>query len=428
MDRKRAWTWILWVGAAVAILATPLFVMYNGAGATLEWHARDVRAKIAAIRERGSRPPILDDPLPGDAGEPFRSIQGSLGTLSRGGLRELGFLTHVGPGHDDKNRVREMVAKHAGAIDALRRYLRMSFRPPEQVYLMPPCGESFKDEPEQDILEALLGLSNGLYWIGRRRDALEGFLSCMAMSQEVLADSRQMREAYLGYEEQTASILKVIFEHCDSSAEELEFCAKGLDRLEARRLSLRDFLFVRDVVERSTVLQMVAGGPNPLESYPHGYQRTYFPRTWKTLYSERIAQARTLNEIADFYQELSSIDRLPPHQRGDAIEDAGGSWMGRAGWTRLSAREKGEIGIGHYQAAVDLQRLLVRVATALSWYRAATGADPKSLADLVPRYLSAVPISPVTGEPLGYADGTVTATDSDRGGLGGGAKWRIKRP
>jgi hypothetical protein len=46
--------------------------------------------------------------------------------------------------------------------------------------------------------------------------------------------------------------------------------------------------------------------------------------------------------------------------------------------------------------------VLVDCAAALERYRLATGQAPASLADLVPTFLPAVPVDPLTDAPLGY--------------------------
>jgi hypothetical protein len=144
------------------------------------------------------------------------------------------------------------------------------------------------------------------------------------------------------------------------------------------------------------------------------------------LYSGRLAQVRTLNSVRDFYLPLATVEQLPSWQRGDVIENAGRSWTFKAAVTCTKPYKI--LGVGHYQSVVDLGRLMIRVATALGRYRTATGAHPKSLSDLVPRYLVEVPVSPVTGEPLLFADGTLTAKEPQGWNLeGSGMEWKIRQ-
>jgi hypothetical protein len=64
------------------------------------------------------------------------------------------------------------------------------------------------------------------------------------------------------------------------------------------------------------------------------------------------------------------------------------------------------------------ERMLLRVALALAWFEVETGDIAATLKDLVPRYLSSVPLSPVSGEPLGYSEGTLRLR---------GFEWRGRR-
>jgi hypothetical protein len=66
---------------------------------------------------------------------------------------------------------------------------------------------------------------------------------------------------------------------------------------------------------------------------------------------------------------------------------------------------------GTFAGALESARLLAgnvaqgrtaRIAVAVEEFRAGTGHPPASLAELVPRYLGAVPIDPFNGEPLKY--------------------------
>ncbi len=70
---------------------------------------------------------------------------------------------------------------------------------------------------------------------------------------------------------------------------------------------------------------------------------------------------------------------------------------------------------------------LMRVAVALAWWKLDHGTDaagyPEALEDIVPRYLSAVPIDPFSGKPLIYerrGDGYLVASVGSNGVYDGG--------
>lgn len=430
MARKRVWPWLAGVFCAgLAFLAAACVVAVWLPAVAVERHAAEVRAKVVALRERGSRPPILDDPLPGDAWDLYQALMSSLSTLPEEERSDLDSLHFYGPREESPDRLRKVLANRAPEIELLRRSLRMGARLLESRDSKQPTSKYFPEgEPGYGAIEAYLTLANGLCWDGRRRESLECFLACMAMSQDVLAAGYEMNEDYRSSEDRIAERLKGIFKVCDFKSEDLELFALGLDRLESRRPTLTDFLAVQEVRERRSVLAAIAGRPNRFDGFNfNSRQGSLFPRSWQTLYTERLAQVRTLNAVRDFYLPLATVDQLPSSKRGDVIEEAGRSWTFTAAVTCRKSHKI--LGLGHYQSVVDLQRLMIRVATALARHRTATGALPKSLADLVPRYLSAVPVSPVTGELLLYADGTLTAKEPEGWNLeGGGAEWALKRP
>jgi hypothetical protein len=430
MAKKRVWPWFVGVGVAgVAFVAAAYLIAVWLPAAAIQRHTDEVRAKIAAICERGSRPPVLDDPLPGDAWDLYQTLMSSLSTLPEEERSDLDALHFYGPKEESPERLRKVLSNRAPEIELLRRSLRMGARLLESRNSKQPDSKYFPDgDPGYAAIEAWMTLANGLCWDGRRRESLECFLACLAMSQDVLAAGYEMNDDYRSSEERIAELLKAVFSACDFKSEDLELFAHGLDRLEARRPTLTDFLAVQEARERRSVLAAIAGRPNRYDGFNFNRgQDSLFPRSWKTLYTERLAQVRTLNAVRDFYLPLATVDQLPSWQRGDLIENTGRSWTFKAAVT--CAKSYKILGIGHYQSAVDLQRLMIRVATALTRYRAATGALPKSLSELVPRYLSAVPVSPVTGESLFYADGVLTAKEPAGWNLSeGGAEWALKRP
>jgi hypothetical protein len=430
MARKRVWPWLVGLFCAgLAFLAAAYLVVVWIPAAAIQRHTDEVRAKVAAICVRGSRPPVLDGPLPGDAWDVYQSLMSSLSRLPEEERSDLDSLHFYGPKATSPDRLRKVLANRAPEIGLLRRSLRMGARLRESRDSKQPASKYFPEEvPGYEAIEAYLILANGLCWDGQRRESLECFLACMAMSQDILAAGYEMNEDFRRSEDRISELLKAIFGACDFKPEDLELFALGLDRLDAHRSTVTDFLAVQEFRERRSVLYAIAGRPNRFDGFNfNSRQGSLFPRSWQTLYLQRLAQVRTLNAVRDFYAPLSTIDQIPSWQRGDLIENTGRSWTFKAAVTCPKSYKI--LGVGHYQSAVDLQRLMIRVATALARYRTATGALPKSLSDLVPRYLAAVPVSPVTGEPLLYADGVLIAREPAGWNLSeGGAEWALKRP
>src|SRR6185503_6602809 len=109
-------------------------------------------------------------------------------------------------------------------------------------------------------------------------------------------------------------------------------------------------------------------------------------------------------DLDDEFRNLQAISRLPFRERATALDRflEIGPESGQLRTTRRKLPlERWDL---NNDAGSRRQRDLIRVATAIAWFEAETGAPPATLADLVPRYLPALTPDPTTGKPFDYRE------------------------
>jgi hypothetical protein len=195
---------------------------------------------------------------------------------------------------------------------------------------------------------------------------------------------------------------RYLLERSTLSPEVLTSCVELLDRLEAARPSLKDEIELEHLLRCREVLEIYRTGQDPrrrLETLAPGF-RSFYMRAML------------------FGQVLGRLDGL----RSDALfrvdhplEEV---------WAWLSAPSEPSFPLAGIYDAMDrsvfqfevlssLRRRLLRTALAVARYQAATGALPDRLDQLVPAYLPEIPVCPLTGAPLSYSSGTVSAPVAD---------------
>jgi hypothetical protein len=194
--------------------------------------------------------------------------------------------------------------------------------------------------------------------------------------------------------------------------EELDLCINILDRLETARPSLRDELDVEYLLRCKTVLEIRSTSNDP----DHVFQ-TLVPGL-RSLYSRSLLFAQVMNQLEELRVseiELSSGPSTELWRRLSQPLEASPALNGFFPWM-----DKGILG---FEVQSSLRRRLLRTALAVARYGAATGEFPSRLEDLVPCYLPSVPVCPMTGNPLSYTAGVVSADVEDQL-----AQWTLRRP
>lgn len=186
--------------------------------------------------------------------------------------------------------------------------------------------------------------------------------------------------------------------------EELAEAADLLDRLEASRPDLAQTLRREHLLERLVVVRALR------EKDTVGYLGR---PGWKSLFTWRRHAVLALEDLERAYSEISELARMPLARRVPAL-NAWSPNQDKPVWERPLFDHAPEF--LRVDARLAPGRILRRAAVAVAWYRAERGALPERLADLVPRYIAAEPKCPLTGEPLKYERGAITA---------GNETWRV---
>jgi len=112
-----------------------------------------------------------------------------------------------------------------------------------------------------------------------------------------------------------------------------------------------------------------------------------------------LAQCHAL--LLNYFTRFLEIDRLPPAQRDAESLKLEGQLSQAPGLVKFLVKQHSEgiVGIRRWKAIA----LCSEVGCAMERFRLAKGSWPETLQDLVPTYLSAVPLDPIDGEPLRMA-------------------------
>lgn len=184
--------------------------------------------------------------------------------------------------------------------------------------------------------------------------------------------------------------------------QELERLAMRLDQVIAARTSFSQTLDAQLLLERAEVLRVLQ-----LRADPGGFIRR--PPGWKEFFSWRIHVVKCLKELDDRHRFLRDEEGEPLRQ-----------WY----WgINLKVPELEETRSRFEEAAEAIQteiRMLAflrfsRVALGLALFRAEHGAFPKTLAELVPAVLPAIPVHPFDDSPMVYENGVLKIKPSEFG-------------
>ena len=141
---------------------------------------------------------------------------------------------------------------------------------------------------------------------------------------------------------------------------------------------------------------------------------------WRSLYSRAVLFSRLLNRLEDQRDWCLAVESLPLPERWPRLLAEGWPPAPRD----FLAFVHVERGILRMEARSAQRRQQLRTALAVARYGASTGRLPERLEELVPKYLSSVPRSPLTDAPLSYDAGTVAAEVEDTNLQ----KWTVKAP
>jgi len=422
VNRRKVWRWILGVTTGLLLVLGGVFWnLHRQATLAFERHDRLVKEAIASIRARPvGRPCLFEPPLEGNGWDDYVKALAAAKAIPESEADDLPRMSADDVGVDP-DRVREILDKHAVILELLRRSGRHAGFAP---------GYRYEDALRMDMsaltsaVRTVRFLSGwALHSHGQIEDgpALEAVVLALAVGHDAGRAGPVLNLLYHhACEAVGTEVARDILEGHALDAADLRRFADRLDRLWAARPTIGDGFRIEDAIHRRALVDAGLGGPDLdfRSKFPLEWE-TY--RTWRYLYSRRLAYAGALGELEQRFRELSSLESLAPELRPPAADRI-----------RLEARSSKNPVVNRmipdltsiylHESLAMMNWTLMRVATAIAWYESEKGVPPEKLDELVPRYLPNVPSCPLTGKPLGYEHGRVWSVGLngvDDGGLPG---------
>ena len=437
MRARRAWLWALGMIAVIAGFGVYVWVDAQGrATAVFREHEKDLAAKIAALRGRkGSHPPIFGGVIPGNGWCAFvRALEGfrAIPETDAEQVPELNGSVEE-KDYSPPTTLDPIFARHAAPFDELRLALRHSEVDPAYVY---EEGQSLPLEHIPHAIRAakfLTGVASNHHRAGRDSETVDPLLMGLGMAQDVGRDGPILSALFqIVCEANAIEAWRETLRSHGLSTGDLARAAEGMDALRIRRPEFGESCRIEGIMARRTLVIM---GLTGLDSAHFELAGFWAGRSWRYLFSRRLAYAGAFPDYERFYRELEGIPKLPVHEREGASLKAQVGGPNPLTRVVLPAVAKGY----RRDAIAQMNWTLMRAATAVAWFEAEKGAMPASLADLVPRFMPSVPVCPLTSKPLGYAPGKVWSygvDGVDNGGTsnprgdeesGGDVVWTVKR-
>lgn len=442
MTRKRraVYAFLGTIAGVALILGLIVWDAHRRAERICREHDADVTAIIAGIRARArpSRPILLGAPLPGDGTSAFLKVLQEIYDIPQ---VESGLVPEIAgdfmpDDEPDEDLISFFYEAHRSRIEDLRTALRHeTLRLPYDYedglgMEMPQVTNSLR------TARFLTGLATHRYRLGEDGRVLDPLLMVLLVGEEIDRDGALISPIVRRVlEEMVEEAWRDVLAGHDLGAGDLERAARSFDALAKVRAELGDSIVVEDAIARRGLLNHILGR-RPQLSDPREDFWEY--RSWRTLYSRKIALVGALPQLKNYYAELLRIRSVPPDQwaaLAKGVEERAlihaNLLMRRIlpGIAKIIQRETG----------ARMRWTLMRVATAIAWYEVEKGGFPVTLADLVPRYLPSVSTCPLSGKPLGYTAGKVWSfgvDGVDDGGTpnpkgdeepGGDVVWFVKR-
>jgi hypothetical protein len=373
------------------------------ATAVFERHDRLVQDLISEIRGRpASRPRLFDPPLESDGWPHFEKALLAVEAMPQSDSDELPAMNGDIEFRADPEKVDEILQRYASVLEELRVSGRSSRFVPQHRY---------EDAWSMDTACVSRSLRVARFLSDRATRAHQKIEDGAALESLLLGLSVGHDAARHG------PIVSFLFQViCEGIAEwdlrellaghslepsELESFAGKLDLLWSRRPSLDQALQVEDALIRRGLVDL------GLERRSRGKDFGAMEcRSWRYLYSQRLAYAGALGEAQRLMERLQALSELPGPQRPAAADKLNSEAATSEnpfiklllpGLSRLQLRD----------LVAQMSWTLMRVSVAIAWYESEHGRVPEKLQDLMPRYLPRVPGCPLTGKPLGYENGRV---------------------
>ena len=452
MAKRKAWKWVLGLFAGMGLILGGIVLdAHRRAGAILDRERAAVKAQVAAWLARDhTRPPGLAEPIDGNAWDDYGPALAQLAAMPSeltGLLPRLADSSDHGPEdfNPDDHAIQNVILEYRPALEQLRRGARRrTVHPPAQTL------SSQDDLQFGDALLACKFLADIVaheHRMGRDDEALAASVLPLALAQDY-GRSGTLMESMLQFvgEDVVLEELKIAFEEGVLGPAALAAFAAELNRLDASRPDFVDCWKGTELVEKLAVIDADWDGLFPfISGVGSPPTRPHVWPSWRALFSERITRAQAAVLCSDHFGSVETLRPLPPWKRIEAAEkiDQGIRPDGiqrSTGNLLLDARLPSFTHPFQRDAAMLLQRTLLRLAVALSRFESDRGRPADTLQDLVPTYVREVPLCPLTGLPLQYRAGKVWSlgtnrlddggrvdpTDSDWTGGTGDVVWTVK--
>jgi len=407
--KRRVWVWTAALFGGMAVLAG--FAFWDAqrrATEVFDRHRLEVAAILVEIRVRDSEFAPIREPRASETG--WTLYTAALDAADAVPAADTEQITESN-GPTDPEVLDALFVKHAGVTALLRKTLTAGDFTPAYRY---EEGLSM----ELPYVSKAIGASKYLaaaaarrHALGRDGEALDLTLPIVQVGHMTARGGSVVNHLVGLVCEDIAreSVRAVLSSHSLAAADLARFAA-DLDAFSKARPSLTDAFRMEDVATRQTLHQLDQLGTDSAAFSNSGIAAG---RSWKFLFSRRLAYANGLGEMERFYGALrEELDRLPPYEAIASAEKRAREAVHRKNPLAelLLPSVKGAV---KREAVARMHWTLMRVAVAIAWYEAEKATVPTALSDLVPRHLVKVPECPYTGKPFGYGAGKVWSVGGD---------------
>jgi hypothetical protein len=429
MRRPKLW-WIV-----LALLALPPLIFawaHLAAVATIDRLESEMDAEIARLRSEGHpRPPLFEDPLPGDALDDYRRVWTRIQGLTPDQRAAVDQIEFIDPLKELPAGVRSLEDLRSAARDCARDVdlglRRSEFRRLREYELGMAA-------PHGDRVYELCVLFRGGAEAERRAGNPNVALRHLTAHLGLYADAMRGVDVY-GFPVTVFGppfrTWQAVLAGSRLPPAELERALRALDRIEAALPTAFDALRHQHNLERIDLVLAYRGRQSNWASAAEP--------SWKHAGSRALKTCEMLRALERQRADLDELALLPLRERVAAgrthdREYFDGPQIGRGRlWMGIQESLWRDV-------VIRLHLRLMRAATAVAWHEAETGRLPASLEELVPRRLPEVPTCPLSGAPFRYADGRLWAFGFDRDDDGGrpvpqadyegdgDVLWTLKKP
>jgi hypothetical protein len=160
--------------------------------------------------------------------------------------------------------------------------------------------------------------------------------------------------------------------------------------------SLKDL--IEGKIRLSNLRRQYGMGPQDVGSHEGGQGALYKPNETKRLF--RDAFRHWIEQVPKPFAEVRRLEPPWPKDQGTATQMLSGNVVGRMCYTILTPASDGALKL---KCRARSRLAILQTLVALKCFKARTGRLPRTLDELVPDYLEAVPLDDFDGKPIRYS-------------------------